>query len=326
MTPSPRTAAKASPTAIAIVGMAGVMPGSEDLEEFWRHLADGHDLTRTVPQDRTDLRENPDTAGVRAGFLDDVRSFDAALFGVSPKEAALMDPQQRLFLQTVWRTIEDAGYRPSDLAGSATGLFAGVSACDYDDLLRDHGVPVEAHTASGVASCILANRVSYVLDLRGPSEAVDTACSSSLVALHRAARAIMSGECDMAIAGGVNLTLSPGLYVAFGKSGMLSADGTCKTFDETRRRLRPGRGLRGRTAEATRGGPGRRRPRSRRDQGAARSTTAGIPPRSPRPTPKPRRASSSRRTTRPGSTPRRSATSRRTAPEPGWATRSRSRA
>src|SRR5205823_2533386 len=153
---------------------------------------------------------------------DDVRLFDAALFGVSPKEAALMDPQQRLFLQTVWRTIEDAGYRPRDFAGTSTGLFAGVSACDYDDLLREHQVPVEAHTASGVANCILANRVSYLFDLRGPSEAIDTACSSSLVAVHRAVQALRAGECDTAIAGGVSLTLSPGLYIAFAKSGMTS--------------------------------------------------------------------------------------------------------
>ncbi|GAA4092688.1 hypothetical protein GCM10022248_73920 [Nonomuraea soli] len=233
--PSPRSGAEASPEhtdGIAIIGMAGTLPGSPDLDTFWRHLADGDDLIRDVPEDRADLRENPDTANVRAGFLDDVGSFDAALFGISPKEAALMDPQQRLFLQTVWRTIEDAGYRPSALAGTRTGLFAGVSACDYDDLLREHGVPVEAHTASGVAGCILANRVSHFLDLHGPSEAIDTACSSSLVALHRAARAIEAGECEAAIAGGVNLTLSPGLYIAFGKSGMISDDGTCKTFDE----------------------------------------------------------------------------------------------
>src|SRR5205814_4165593 len=122
----------------------GTLPGSEDLEAFWAHLVDGHDLTRQVPDDRADLRHNPATEGVRAGFVDDVRLFDAALFGVSPKEAALMDPQQRLFLQTVWRTIEDAGYRPRDFAGTSTGLFAGVSACDYDDLLREHQVPVEA--------------------------------------------------------------------------------------------------------------------------------------------------------------------------------------
>ncbi|WP_431874894.1 SDR family NAD(P)-dependent oxidoreductase [Micromonospora marina] len=217
--------------AVAVVGMAGVLPGSPDLDAFWRHLAAGDDLVRAVPADRTDLLGDPATAGVRAGFLDDVRSFDADLFGIAPREAALMDPQQRLFLQTAWQAVADAGYRPADLAGTDTGIFVGVSACDYDDLLRAHDVPVEAHTASGLADCILANRVSYLLDLRGPSEAVDTACSSSLVAVHRAVRALLAGECATALAGGVNVLLSPGLFVAFQSSGMLSADGRCKTFD-----------------------------------------------------------------------------------------------
>ncbi|MBB5953773.1 acyl transferase domain-containing protein/pimeloyl-ACP methyl ester carboxylesterase/nucleoside-diphosphate-sugar epimerase/SAM-dependent methyltransferase [Saccharothrix tamanrassetensis] len=217
--------------AIAVIGMAGVLPGSPDLDAFWRRLRAGEDLVRPVPEDRTDLRDNAATADVRAGFLDDVRSFDAAKFGISPREASLMDPQQRLFLQTAWQAVADAGYRPADLAGTETGLFVGVSACDYDDLLRDHDVPVEAHTASGLADCILANRVSYLFDLRGPSEAVDTACSSSLVAVHRAVRALLSGECEMALAGGVNVLLSPGLFVAFDSSGMLARDGRCKTFD-----------------------------------------------------------------------------------------------
>ncbi|HEU5333226.1 MAG TPA: SDR family NAD(P)-dependent oxidoreductase [Actinocrinis sp.] len=217
---------------VAVVGMAGTLPGSRDLDEFWEHLAAGTDLIRSVPRDRAELLADPRTKDIRAGFLDDVRSFDAQLFGISPREAALMDPQQRLFLQTVWRAIEDAGYAPSALAGTETGLFAGVAACDYDDLLREHEIPIEAHTASGVAGCILANRVSHLLDLRGPSEAIDTACSSALVAVHRAVRAIQTGECETALAGGVNVLLSPGLFVAFQKSGMLAADGRCKTFDE----------------------------------------------------------------------------------------------
>ncbi|WP_434739716.1 SDR family NAD(P)-dependent oxidoreductase [Micromonospora sp. SH-82] len=227
----PTVAEVVADDAVAVVGMAGVFPGSPDLETFWAHLTAGDDLVRAVPSDRTDLLAHPATAGVRAGFLDDVRTFDAARFGISPREATLMDPQQRIFLHTVWQAVVDAGYRPADLAGSETGLFVGVSACDYDDLLRDHGVPVEAHTASGLADCILANRASYVFDLRGPSEAIDTACSSSLVAVHRAVGALRSGECSMALAGGVNVLLSPGLFVAFGDSGMLSPDGRCKTFD-----------------------------------------------------------------------------------------------
>ena len=226
------TAGTSTADEVAIVGMAALLPGCHDLAEFWTHLAGGTCLTGPPPVDRRDILRNPATVGVRGGFLTgSVRRFDAALFGISPREAAMMDPQQRLFIETVWRAIEDVGYPPSALAGTRTGLYVGVSACDYDDLLREHGVPVEAHTASGVASCILANRVSHHFDLRGPSEAIDTACSSSLVALHHAVRAIQADECDQAIVGGVNLMLSPGLFEAFTKSGMLSPDGRCKAFD-----------------------------------------------------------------------------------------------
>ncbi|MEU6153492.1 SDR family NAD(P)-dependent oxidoreductase [Actinosynnema sp. NPDC047251] len=229
---APVSAAGPEDDVIAVIGMAGVLPGSPDLDAFWQHLVAGDDLVRPVPEDRVDLRRDPAVASVSAGFLDDVRSFDARRFGISPREAALMDPQQRLFLHTAWQAVADAGYHPERLAGTETGLFVGVSACDYDDLLHAHGVPVEAHTASGLADCILANRVSYLLDLRGPSEAIDTACSSSLVAVHHAVRALRSGECDVALAGGVNVLLSPGLFVAFQSSGMLSEDGRCRTFDD----------------------------------------------------------------------------------------------
>ncbi|MGW0013577.1 alpha/beta fold hydrolase [Streptomyces tendae] len=219
------------PTPIAVVGVAGRLPGSLDLDEFWRHLAAGDHLVGPVPADRTDLRRDPETRELRGGFLADIADFDAAFFGISATEAGLMDPQQRLFLEVVWRAVENAGYRTSELAGSATGLFAGVSTTDYDDLMRTNGVPVQAHTATGLSHAVLANRISRQLDLRGPSEAVDTACSSALVAIHRAARALLDGDCDLAIAGGVNATLSPGLFTAFTKSGMLSPDGRCKTFD-----------------------------------------------------------------------------------------------
>ncbi|MGW0551020.1 SDR family NAD(P)-dependent oxidoreductase [Streptomyces altiplanensis] len=229
----PELAARPSAPAgdVAVVGVAGTLPGSTGLTDFWRRVAAGEDLVGPVPADRADLRSHPGTAGLRGGFLDDVATFDAELFRISPAEAALMDPQQRLFLQTVWRAVEDSGHRPDSLAGSDTGLFVGVSTTDYADLLRAHGAPVQAHTASGIAHSILANRVSHVLDLRGPSEAVDTACSSSLVALHRAVRAIAAGDCSLAVAGGVNVLLSPGLFTAFQQSGMLSPDGACKTFD-----------------------------------------------------------------------------------------------
>jgi acyl transferase domain-containing protein/tryptophanase/pimeloyl-ACP methyl ester carboxylesterase/NAD(P)-dependent dehydrogenase (short-subunit alcohol dehydrogenase family) len=217
---------------IAIVGIAGIMPGAEDLPTFWQHLRGGRDLTSRVPEDRADLCSDPVTRELRGGFLTDIAGFDAAFFRISPREASLMDPQQRLFLEVAWRCIEDAGYRPSALAGSSTGVFAGVGTADYSDLLRKNGVEVEAHSATGIAHSILPNRISHLLDLHGPSEAIDTACSSALVAVHRAVEALRAGECDLCIAGGVNALLSPALFVAFAKAGMLSPDGSCKTFSK----------------------------------------------------------------------------------------------
>jgi acyl transferase domain-containing protein/tryptophanase/pimeloyl-ACP methyl ester carboxylesterase len=217
---------------IAVIGMAGLLPGSSNLDEFWRHLAAGDDLIRSVPDDREELLKDSRTRHLSGGFIDGVAEFDAELFGIAPREAGLMDPQQRLFLQTVWIAIADAGYRASDFSGTRTGVFAGVSTSDYDDLLTLGGVAVQPHMATGLSHAVLANRVSYTFNLRGPSEAIDTACSSSLVAVARAARALRSGECDMAIAGGVSITLTPGLFIAFSESGMLSPGGRCRTFDK----------------------------------------------------------------------------------------------
>ncbi|MBM7494186.1 acyl transferase domain-containing protein/enoyl-CoA hydratase/carnithine racemase/pimeloyl-ACP methyl ester carboxylesterase/tryptophanase/acyl carrier protein [Micromonospora luteifusca] len=217
---------------IAVVGMAGIMPKSPDLDTFWRHLAAGHDLVRHVPEDREALLADPRTRHLVGGFLDQVGEFDATLFGISPKEAALMDPQQRLFLHCVWSAIANAGHATASLAGTLTGLFVGVSTHDYEDLMTLDGIPVRAHMATGLSHAVLANRVSHLLDLRGPSEAVDTACSSSLVALHRAVRALRSGECDTAIVGGVSVLLTPGLFTAFTEAGMLSPHGRCATFDK----------------------------------------------------------------------------------------------
>ncbi|MCK5665811.1 MAG: polyketide synthase, partial [Thiotrichaceae bacterium] len=143
-----------------------------------------------------------------------------------------MDPQQRLFLETVWKTIEDAGYKASDLSGTKTGIFVGVASNDYYELLKENVPNIEAHTSTGIAHSILANRISYLLNLHGPSEPIDTACSSSLIAIHQAVQAIRNGTCSMAIAGGVNVILTPTLTLSFSKAGMLSEDGRCKTFDK----------------------------------------------------------------------------------------------
>ncbi|MFD5645412.1 SDR family NAD(P)-dependent oxidoreductase, partial [Streptomyces anulatus] len=164
-----------------------------------------------------------------AGVLDGVDAFDAAFFRILPREAELMDPQHRLALQTVWNAVENSGYAPAGLPAS-TGLFFGVSGTDYATLLAAHGTPPDAFTSTGNAHSMLANRISYVLDIHGPSEPVDTACSSSLVAVHRAVEALRSGACDAAIAGGVNLLLSVDTFVSAAQAGMLSPDGRCKTF------------------------------------------------------------------------------------------------
>ncbi|WP_329586161.1 amino acid adenylation domain-containing protein [Kitasatospora sp. NBC_01250] len=219
------------PEDIAVIGMAGRLPGSADLEEFWQHLAAGDDLVGEIPADRWDWRDQPRSRSRWGGFAPDVDRFDAAFFGISPREAELMDPQQRLMLEVVWSAIEDAGYRPSELAGKRVGVFVAVTNSDYLEVQRAAGRGTEGHTLTGAALSIIPNRVSYLLDLRGPSIAVDTACSGSLTAVHQACAALREGSCDLAIAGGVSLILAPGVYEALSQGEMLSPDGRCKAFD-----------------------------------------------------------------------------------------------
>ncbi|MFJ8189256.1 amino acid adenylation domain-containing protein [Streptomyces sp. NPDC096094] len=216
---------------VAVIGMAGRLPGSMDLGEFWDHLAAGDDLVGEIPADRWDWREHPRSRSRWGGFAPDVDRFDAAFFGISPREAELMDPQQRLLLETVWQAVEDAGYRPSELAGKRVGVFIAVTNSDYHEVQRAAGRATEGHTLTGAALSIVPNRVSYLLDLRGPSIAVDTACSGSLTAVHQACAALRDGTCDLAIAGGVSLILAPGVYEALSQGEMLSPDGRCKAFD-----------------------------------------------------------------------------------------------
>ncbi|MFF0487657.1 ACP S-malonyltransferase [Nocardia sp. NPDC004068] len=234
----PGDTAQSGPEPIAIIGMHATLPGSRDPDEFWRHLAAGDDLVTEIPAQRWDWRDNyhptpgPGRTNSRwGGFLPEVDTFDAAFFGITPREARLMDPQQRLFLQTAYRAIEEAGYRPAELAHGRTGLFVGVGSHDYQELLREAGVPVEAFTTTGMFHAILANRVSYLLDLKGPSFPIDTACSSSLVALRSAVESLRVGSCDTALVGGVNLLLAPMVYISFARAGMLSPTGRCRTFD-----------------------------------------------------------------------------------------------
>ncbi|WP_127530132.1 SDR family NAD(P)-dependent oxidoreductase [Paenibacillus kobensis] len=218
---------------VAVVGAAGLFPQSDDIGQFWGHLAAGDNLVTEIPADRWDwrqyygdpLKEPHKTNIIWGAFMNDPASFDPLFFGISPREAERLDPQARKAIETVYRAIEDAGYKPSDLSGTRTALFMGVSNADYSELMAQHGLE------SIATQSMLANRISFLLNLRGPSEPVDTACSSSLVAIHRAVEAIRNGGCEMAIAGGVNMIFSPNLYIYESQSGMLSPDGMCKTFD-----------------------------------------------------------------------------------------------
>lgn len=224
---------------IAIVGASGRFPRSENLDQFWENLAAGKNLISEVPSDRFNIEDyfgDPHTGNRMntryGGFIDDIDKFDPLFFNISPREAALMDPQQRIFLEVAWETIEDAGCRPSSLSGTKTGLFVGVATHDYDEICSEGTQGIDAYSSTGYSHSILANRVSYFLDIRGPSESIDTACSGSLVAVHRAIHSIRSGECEAAIVGGVNALLTPKLFISFSKAGMLSPDGQCKTFSK----------------------------------------------------------------------------------------------
>jgi len=225
--------------AIAIIGMAGRFPQSGDIDAFFEALLSGKDCISEIPEERWDHRDTfgdpksePNrSSSIWGGFVPDVDKFDARFFNVSAREAQLMDPRQRLLVETVWKTCEDAGYAPPALAGTKTGVFVGAINSDYWDVQRELGTDLEGYSLSGFANSVIPNRVSFLFDWRGPSEAVDTACSSSLTAIHRAVASLRSGECDAAVAGGVNVILSPHLYVALSQNGMLSPDGRCKTFD-----------------------------------------------------------------------------------------------
>ncbi|MEM7345625.1 MAG: beta-ketoacyl synthase N-terminal-like domain-containing protein, partial [Chloroflexota bacterium] len=211
---------------IAIIGMGCRFPGADNPEEFWQLLQNGVDAITDVPSDRW-KQEAGATTPRWGGFLQHIDQFDPYFFGILPAEADEMDPQQRLLLEVSWEALENAGIVPHRLAGSQTGVFIGISSNDY---VRLQGAPTPL-SGTGNAFSIAANRLSYLLDLQGPSWAVDTACSSSLVAVHQAILSLRQGESDLALAGGVNLILTPELTDAFSQAGMMAADGRCKTFD-----------------------------------------------------------------------------------------------
>jgi 6-methylsalicylic acid synthase len=225
---------------IAIVGMGcRFAGGANSPDEFWDLLINGRDAISEVPAERWDAyaKASPQNAATLrkttrfGGFLDDIAGFDAEFFGVLPREAELMDPQQRILLEVAWEALENAGIPPTSLAGTDAGVFVGVGSDDYGRRLLEDLPRIEAWTGIGASMCAVANRISYTMDLRGPSFAVDTACSASLVAVHLACQALAAGETPLAIVGGVNVIAGPGLTVVLDAAGAISPDGRCKSFD-----------------------------------------------------------------------------------------------
>lgn len=217
---------------IAIIGMACRLPGADGPEALADLLFSGRSgLSPLPPRFGTQDRARMAAAGVPAkgGYLADIARFDGDFFQLSPAESEVTDPQHRLMLEAVWQALEDAALTPVTLARDA-GVFVGVSGNDYREAMQRAGVPPSGYMATGTSLAMLANRISFLLDLSGPSSAIDTACSSSLVAVHRAAEAIRSGQCSVAIAGGVNITLTPEGFIGPMQGGMLSPDGECRTF------------------------------------------------------------------------------------------------
>ncbi|CAI7639412.1 unnamed protein product [Penicillium glandicola] len=227
---------------VAIIGMACRVPGDvKSPSALWQFLLQKGDASGDMPSWRWDpyRKRHPRNAAVLAQttakgyFLDDIDQFDAAFFAISPREAEQMDPQQRIALEVAWEALEDAGISPSRLAGSNTSVYMGVNSDDYAKLVLEDLPDVGAHMGVGTAYCGIPSRISYLLDLMGPCVALDAACASSLVAVHHARQAIRAGETDLAIAGGVNALLGPGLTRVLDEAGAISADGKCRSFDES---------------------------------------------------------------------------------------------
>ncbi|WP_110986977.1 type I polyketide synthase [Acaryochloris thomasi] len=226
-TTAPSTA-QTTTDGIAIIGMDCRFPGAESPEAFWQLLQDGADAIGEVPCDR--IQPISPTSQYPGGFIEGIDQFDADLFGITPREAEKIDPQHRLLLEVAWSAFERSG-QAQNIKDSQTGVFVGISNSDYGRKLAQSQQHWDTYASTGNALSMAANRLSYQFNLQGPSIAVDTACSSALVAVHQACQSLRVGDCELAIAGGVNAILSSELTTAFTEAQMMAADGRCKTFD-----------------------------------------------------------------------------------------------
>ncbi|AZS14157.1 beta-ketoacyl synthase N-terminal-like domain-containing protein [Paenibacillus lutimineralis] len=231
--------ASSLPEGIAIIGISGRFPGASTTRELWRNLRDGVCSIGEVPEERFDIHSayDEDRKAVQktyckvAGLLDNVDEFDPLFFNISPREAEMMDPQQRIFLEEAWNALEDAGYSDRAVQDTRCGVFVGCAPSDYTKHLEANSLENTAEAFTGTSSSILAARISYFLNLKGPSISIDTACSSSLVAVHQACSSLWSGECDMALAGGIRLMFTPDSIVQSSQMEILSKEGVCRPFD-----------------------------------------------------------------------------------------------
>ena len=234
---------------IAVIGISAKLPGADNINEFWNNLKEGKNSVTEVTRWDLDEFYDPDrsvpnkSVSKWGGFISDIDKFDPMFFNMSPQEAELMDPQQRLFLEESWRALEDSGYSGDEIESEKCGVYVGFNRSDYEKIIEKSGQDIDGYILTGNNESVISGRVSYFLNLKGPGVTVNTACSSSLVAIHFACESIKSGENDLAIAGGVTVMGTTNFYKILSSTGMLSPDGKCNTFDNNANGFVPGEGV-----------------------------------------------------------------------------------